>query len=91
MPIRRLSISVPEDTEAAVRAAARDAGIPVSAWLTRVAENAVAEQAALADGLAALAEFEAEHGQLDAAGIHRARAELAAAGAFGAQVQAATG
>lgn len=91
MSIRRLSISVPEDTEAAVRAAARQAGVPVSAWLTRVAENAVAEQAALADGLAALSEFEADHGPLDPDGVRRAREELAAVGVFAAQVRAATG
>lgn len=82
MVIRRLSISVPDHTETAIRAAAGAAGMPVSRWLAAVAEQAAAEQAALAAGLAALAEFEAEHGELDPAGVERACQELAAAAAF---------
>lgn len=60
----RLSISVPAEVERVIRAAAEEAGLPVSAWLARAAERAAAEQAAVADGLAAVAEFEAEYGAL---------------------------
>lgn len=64
MSVSRLSISVPTEVERAIRAAAEAAGLPVSVWLARAAEHAAAEQAAIADGLAAVAEFEAEHGAL---------------------------
>ncbi|MGH3928594.1 MAG: hypothetical protein ACRDTF_01290 [Pseudonocardiaceae bacterium] len=60
----RLSISVPAEVESAIRAAAEAVGLPVSVWLAQVAERAAAEQAAIADGLAAVAEFETEHGTL---------------------------
>lgn len=64
MSVSRLSISLSSEVEEAIRAAAEAAGLPVSVWLARAAERAAAEQAAIADGLAAVAEFEADDGAL---------------------------
>lgn len=80
MSVSRLSISVPADLEDTIRAAAEAAGLPVSVWLARAAERAVAEQAAIADGLAAVAEFEADDGALTDAERARARQTLIDAG-----------
>jgi hypothetical protein len=80
-----LSISVPAETEATIRAAAEAAGVSVSTWIAQVAERAAADQAVLADGLAALREYQDENGALDRSGIERAAAELMAAGVFGSR------
>lgn len=80
MGVRRLSISVPPGVENAIRAAAEAAGVPVSVWLARAAERAAAEQAAIADGLAAVAEYEAENGALSDAERAVARQVLINAG-----------
>ncbi|MGH3907991.1 MAG: hypothetical protein ACRDTE_28005 [Pseudonocardiaceae bacterium] len=76
----RLSISAPAEVAHAIRAAAEAAGLPVSVWLARIAERAAAEQAAIADGLAAVAEFEAEHGALTDAERAETRQVLVDAG-----------
>jgi hypothetical protein len=60
MGVRRLSISVPPEVEENIRVAAAGAGLPVSAWLARVATHA----AVLQDGRRAVREYEAEHGGL---------------------------
>ncbi len=80
MAVSRLSISVPAEVENAIRGAAEAAGLPISVWLTRAAECAAAEQAAIADGLAAVAEFEAENGALTDAERAQARQVLIDAG-----------
>lgn len=80
MSVSRLSISVPAEVEKAVRAAAEAAGLPISVWLAQAAERAAAEQAAIADGLAAVAEFETEHGALTDAERAQARQVLIDAG-----------
>lgn len=80
MSVSRLSISVPAEVEKAVRAAAEAAGLPISVWLAQAAQRAAAEQAAIADGLAAVAEFEAEHGALTDAERAQARQVLIDAG-----------
>ncbi|MGH3824225.1 MAG: hypothetical protein ACRDRA_15555 [Pseudonocardiaceae bacterium] len=80
MGASRLSISVPADLEDTIRAAAEAAGLPVSVWLARAAERAAAEQAAIADGLAAVAEFEADYGALTDAERAQARQTLIDAG-----------
>ncbi len=80
MSMSRLSISLPPEVEDAIRAAAEAAGLPVSVWLARAAERAAAEQAAIADGLAAVAEFEADDGALTAAERAEARQALIDAG-----------
>ncbi len=85
MGVSRLSISVPVEVGNAIRAAAEGAGLPVSVWLARAAERAAAEQAAIADGLAAVAEFEAEEGVLTDAERAEARQALIDAGVIPAQ------
>lgn len=80
MSVSRLSISVPPEVEDAIRVAAEAAGLPVSVWLARAAERAAAEQAAIADGLAGVAEFEAENGALTDAERAGARQVLIDAG-----------
>ncbi|MGH3721836.1 MAG: hypothetical protein ACRDRI_23920 [Pseudonocardiaceae bacterium] len=76
MSVSRLSISVPPRVEDAIRAAAEAAGLPVSVWLAQVAQRAAAEQSAIADGLAAVAEFEADDGALTDAERAEARQAL---------------
>ncbi|MGQ0774750.1 MAG: hypothetical protein ACT4NY_10080 [Pseudonocardiales bacterium] len=76
MSASRLSISVPAEVENVIRTAAEAAGLPVSVWLARAAERAAAEQAAITDGLAAVAEFEAENGVLTDAERAHARQVL---------------
>jgi hypothetical protein len=78
--VSRLSISVPIEVEKTIRAAAEAAELPVSVWLAQAAERAAAEQASIADGLAAVAEFEAEHGSLTDAERAEARQVLIDAG-----------
>ncbi|RPI60133.1 MAG: hypothetical protein EHM50_07970 [Lysobacterales bacterium] len=60
--------------EAAVASAERH-GLSLSAWLNRAAENALA----IEDGLAAVAEWEAEHGPLSGEDLAAADAILDAA------------
>lgn len=78
-------MSLSESTDEAIRAAADAAGLPVSTWIAQAAERAAAEQAKLADGLAAVQEYEHENGVLDPAAVDRAAAELMGAGVFGAR------
>lgn len=60
MSVQKLSISLDEHVAAAAAASAERQGLSLSAWLTRAAEQALA----IEDGLAAVAEWEAEHGAL---------------------------
>jgi hypothetical protein len=48
MVVRHMSISVSEEVEELIRAAAESAGMPVSMWLSEAAQRAAAEQAAIA-------------------------------------------
>lgn len=57
-PVARRSISLPEDVDAAVEAAAVAAGMSVSAWLADLIER----HFRIEWGLAGVAEWEAEHG-----------------------------
>jgi hypothetical protein len=68
-PSPKLAITVDPEVYAQVIAAAEADGISVSAWMTAAARR----ELRLRDGLAAVAEWEAEHGPLTAE-------ELAAAG-----------
>jgi hypothetical protein len=52
------SISVPPELDAQIAAAASAEGLSYSAWLARGAER----ELKIRDGLAAMAEYEAEHG-----------------------------
>jgi hypothetical protein len=70
--VRKLSVAIDESVaEAAARSAERQ-GLSLSAWLSRAAANALAIEA----GLAAVAEWEAEHGELDADELANADAVL---------------
>jgi hypothetical protein len=68
-PSPKLAITVDPDTHAQVVAAAAAEGISVSAWMTSAAQRALRVR----DGLAAVAEWEAEHGPLTQAELDAAR------------------
>ncbi len=59
-PVTRRSISLPEDIDSAVEAAAVAAGLSVSAWLADLIER----HFRIEWGLAGVAEWEAEHGAI---------------------------
>ncbi|MGH3865669.1 MAG: hypothetical protein ACRDQ4_05925 [Pseudonocardiaceae bacterium] len=58
MTVTKISVSLEEETLAAARIAAEEAGLSLSAWLSQAAQHA----AKLAAGLAAVREYEAETG-----------------------------
>jgi hypothetical protein len=58
MPVKKLSVALEDKVAAAVAAAAERDGMSVSAWLN----DAATEALAIEQGLAAVAEFEAESG-----------------------------
>ncbi|HET9254279.1 MAG TPA: hypothetical protein VFO16_03630 [Pseudonocardiaceae bacterium] len=58
MGVTKVSVSLEDETLAAARVAAEEAGLSLSAWLSRAARHA----AALAAGRAAIREYEAEAG-----------------------------
>lgn len=69
---KKRSVSFPPELDARVEAAARAEGIPVSAWLARSAEDRLL----IADGLAAMAEWQDEHGAFTEEERQRARQEV---------------
>ena len=71
-PSRKLAITMAPDVRAAVLAAAARRGVSVSAWITEATRLALK----LHDGLAAVAEWEAEHGVLTEADLKAARQRL---------------
>ncbi len=73
MAVRKVSVSLPADLAANVSAAAERAGLSVSAWISRAAAHSIR----IEQGLAAMTEWEAEHGAFGAAELTRATAELA--------------
>ncbi|MGH9112355.1 MAG: hypothetical protein ACRDZN_08670 [Acidimicrobiales bacterium] len=73
-PSPKLAITVDPHVHAQVLAAAADDGISVSAWMTKAARRALLVR----DGLAAVAEWEAEHGALSDAEMAAARQRVAA-------------
>jgi hypothetical protein len=75
MGVKKLSIALDERVADAAAASAERHGLSLSAWLNRAAQNALA----LEDGLAAVAEWEAEHGAFTAEEIAAADAVLDAA------------
>jgi hypothetical protein len=75
MGVKKLSIALDERVAEAAAASAERHGLSLSAWLNRAAQNALAVE----DGLAAVAEWEAEHGAFTAAEIAAADAILDAA------------
>jgi hypothetical protein len=74
-PSPKLAITVDPDVHAQVVAAAREEGISVSAWMTTAARRALRSR----DGLAAVAEWEAEHGPLSDEELQDARRRVLSA------------
>jgi hypothetical protein len=68
-PSPKLAITVDPDVHAQVVAAAAADGVSVSAWMTEAARRVLLVR----DGLAAVAEWEAEQGPLTAAEMTAAR------------------
>ena len=75
MGVKKLSVALDERVAEAAAASAERHGLSLSAWLNRAAQNSLA----IEDGLAAVAEWEAEHGPLTADELAAADAILDAA------------
>lgn len=58
MATKKVTITLPEEVVERVAELAGEAGLPVSTYITRVAEHHIRVR----DGLAAMKEWEAEHG-----------------------------
>ena len=72
MPVKKLSIALDARVAGRASRSAGRAGLSLSAWLSRAAENALAVE----DGLAGVAEWEHENGPLTAEEIAAAAAVL---------------
>ncbi len=72
-PSPKLAITVDADVHDRVLDAAAAEGLSVSAWMTKAARRALLVR----DGLAAVAEWEAEHGELTDAELTAARQRVA--------------
>jgi len=68
-PSPKLAITVDPDVHAQIVAAAAAEGVSVSAWMTEAARRALIVR----DGLAAVAEWEAEHGAFTPEELEAAR------------------
>lgn len=73
-PSPKLAITVDPDVHRRVLAAAQEQGVSVSAWMTEAARRALLVR----DGLAAIAEWESDHGALTARELEAARRRVAA-------------
>jgi len=71
-PSPKLAITVDPDVHAQIIAAAAAEGLSVSAWMTAAARRALIVR----DGLAAVAEWEAEHGALTREELEAARQKV---------------
>jgi hypothetical protein len=71
-PSPKLAITVDPEVYAQVIAAAEAEGVSVSAWMTAAARR----ELRLRDGLAAVAEWEAEHGSLTGEELAAARRRM---------------
>src|SRR5260370_29756734 len=95
MTVRKLSISVPPEVEATIKAAAAGEGKPVSTWLAEAATEKARAAALQAAGRAAarglIAEYEKEHGPLPAASRPPARQFLAETGMLDRETQTGPG
>lgn len=74
-PSPKLAITVDPDVHAQVVAAAAAEGVSVSAWMTAAARRALR----LREGLAAVSEWEAEHGAFTAEELEAARGRIGVA------------
>lgn len=72
-PSPKLAITVDPDVYEGVVAAAAEAGLSVSAWMTTAARRALLVK----DGLAAVAEWEREHGSFSEPELESARGRVA--------------
>lgn len=72
-PSPKLAITVDADVHERVVEAAAEEGVSVSAWMTSAARRALLVR----DGLAAVAEWEAEHGSLSEDELRAARKRVA--------------
>ena len=72
-PSPKLAITVDPDVHAKVMEAAAEDGVSVSAWMTAAARR----ELLVRDGLAAVAEWEAEHGAFSEAELAAARTRVA--------------
>ena len=75
MATRKVTITLDEDLVEALTRTARDTGIPLSRLIASAAEREMRRRI----GLAAVAEWEAEHGAFTPEELAAARAEIAAA------------
>lgn len=75
-PSPKIAITVDADVHAQVVAAAAAEGVSVSAWMTAAARRALLVR----DGLAAVAEWEAEHGAFTREELAEARRRIVADG-----------
>ena len=73
-PSPKLAITIDPDIHASVLAAAARDGVSVSAWMTNAAREALRRRA----GLAAIAEWEKEHGAFSAEEMREARRRVLA-------------
>lgn len=80
MPTQKLSISLEEPVLLAARKSAKRRGTSLSAWLNEASVKALETEVRLEDGLAAIAEWEAECGPPSAEEVAEANAVLDAAG-----------
>lgn len=72
-PAPKLAITVAPDVHARVLEAAEAEGLSISAWMTKAARDALRTR----DGLAAIAEWEAENGALTEEELQAARDRIA--------------
>lgn len=72
-PSPKLAITVDPDVHEQVLAAADDAGVSVSAWMTEAARRALLVRT----GLGGVADWEAEHGSFSEAELTQARQRVA--------------
>jgi hypothetical protein len=72
MAAKKISIALDQRVAKRAAVSARRRGLSLSAWLNHAAENALA----IEDGLAAVAEWEAEHGAFTDAELTAADAAL---------------
>ncbi|MEU4697237.1 ribbon-helix-helix protein, CopG family [Nonomuraea dietziae] len=77
MAVKKISISLPEETLDEIARLAEREGLSVSAWLTQAAGHVIRREA----GLAAVREWEAEHGEITDDELSAAAAKLATADA----------
>ncbi len=80
MSVQKVSISLDESVLLAAREAAKRRGMSLSAWLNEVSASALETQVRIEDGLAGVAEWEAEHGPPSEEEAAKANAILDAAG-----------